>query len=102
MNILDQIAETLGLGPNSWDERLRKTIDFVSPEGNQFSALWRGAPRTTPKKLGIFSFPKVDGNIVQDLGTESAVYELTFWFEGRNLQRSRPQHLPELGRLLWP
>lgn len=84
MNILDQIADTLGLGPNSWDERLRKTIDFVSPEGNQFSAYWRGSPRTTPKKLGIFSFPKVDGNIVQDLGTESAIYDLTFWFEGVN------------------
>jgi len=84
MGLLDKIADLLGLGPNSWDERLRGTIDFISPEGNEFSALWIGDPRSKDKKLGIFTFPKVRGTVVQDLGTNSADYPLSFWFDGKD------------------
>ena len=66
----------------SWKERLRQTIDFVSPEGNTFSALWQNNPRTMEKKLGIFQFPKVKGAKIQDLDVGAVAYPLTIFFEG--------------------
>lgn len=66
----------------TWRERLKPTIEFTSPTGQSFTAYWRGDDRTLDKKLGIFDYPKVDGSIVQDLGTAGNRYPLTFYFEG--------------------
>lgn len=66
----------------TWQTRLKPTIKFTSPEGNKFEALWVGGKRSKGKKLGIFSYPKVKGDIVQDLGVSSDRYPLTFYFEG--------------------
>lgn len=66
----------------TWRERLKPTIDFTSPTGQSFSAYWRGNDRTLDKKLGIFDYPKVDGSVVQDLGTAGNRYPLDFYFEG--------------------
>jgi prophage DNA circulation protein len=66
----------------TWQERLVPNIVFVSPEGNQFTAFWRSSPRTKDKKVGIHEFPRVAGNVVQDLDANSDRYSLTFFFEG--------------------
>jgi hypothetical protein len=66
----------------SWDNEVREEIKFTSPYSNFFTALWRRNPRTTEKKLGIFSIPKFDGDIVQDMGIKSTIYPLTIYFEG--------------------
>jgi prophage DNA circulation protein len=84
MGILDKIKDIFLGGPDSWDERLRPTIQFISPEGREFEGKWRGSPRTMDKKMGIFFYPKVKGNVVQDLSVNSARYAITFWFEGQN------------------
>jgi prophage DNA circulation protein len=84
MTILDDVKDFLGIGPDSWDERLAPDIKFVSPEGNEFSAKWAGSPRTVTKKLGIFSLPKVKGNIVQDMEVDSNTYPIPFFFEGKD------------------
>jgi hypothetical protein len=84
MSVLEQIKDLLTQGPNNWRERLQKTIVLVSPEGNEFEAKWRGSPRSLEKKLGIFSYPKIKGNIVQDLSVNSDIYPLTFFFDGVN------------------
>ena len=63
-------------------DRLRPNIQLTSPDGNVFTALWRGNPRAQSKKVGIFNFPKVDGSITQDLGVSSATYTLSISFEG--------------------
>jgi prophage DNA circulation protein len=84
MSILDDIKDFLGLGPDSWDDRLASSIKLESPEGSSFSAKWIGSPRSITKKLGVFELPKVKGNIVQDMDTNSATYSLTFFFDGKN------------------
>jgi prophage DNA circulation protein len=84
VTILDDIVDIFLGGPDNWKERLKGTIEFISPEGNEFTAFWRGSPRTITKKLGIFSYPKVKGDIVQDLDVKSTIYPITFYFEGKN------------------
>jgi hypothetical protein len=71
-------------GPSSWQERLEGAISFISPEGNEFTGKWRGSPRNMPKKLGILRHPKVAGDIVQDMDVGSALYSITFYFDGEN------------------
>ena len=84
MSVLDDVISFLGLGPDSWDERLLKSIDFISPDGDEFSAKWRGSPRSFDKKLGIFLYPKIKGNVVQDLDVNSDRYSLQFFFDGKD------------------
>jgi hypothetical protein len=83
MSLLDQIKDRL-LGANNWRARLSDRIQLISPEGKEFEAKWRGSTRTVDKKLGIFAYPKVKGNIVQDLDVNSDVYGTTIYFEGKN------------------
>ena len=71
-------------GPANWRERLGKEIILTSPEGNEFRAKWRGGERTLPKKLGILKFPKIKGDIIQDMDVSSMMYPITFFFEGEN------------------
>ncbi len=66
----------------SWNNEVNEKIKFTSPDGNTFSALWRRNPRTAQKKLGIFSIPKFNGDIVQDMGVKSTLWPLTIYFEG--------------------
>lgn len=68
----------------SYEERLSETIDFTSPMGRQFSALWRGNDRTKGKKLGLFSPPKRKGTIVQDLDVDATKYPIPILFDGEN------------------
>lgn len=84
MSILDDIVDIFTGGPNDWRERLKGTIEFISPEGNEFTAFWRGSPRNMSKKLGIFDYPKIKGTIVQDLDVKSVIYPITFFFAGEN------------------
>jgi hypothetical protein len=69
---------------SDWRERLRATIQLVSPSGKIFDAKWRNSPRTIDKKVGVFEFPRMPGNLVQDLDINSARYSLTFFFDGPN------------------
>jgi prophage DNA circulation protein len=71
-------------GPDDWKARLGTSIQFISPEGNEFEAKWLGDSRTMEKKLGIFVFPRVAGNVVQDLDVNSTQYSTTFYFDGKD------------------
>lgn len=68
----------------SWKDRLGEQIEFLSPSGRSFTALWRGNDRSKGKKLGSFSPPKRKGTIFQDLDVDSTKYPLTFIFDGEN------------------
>lgn len=63
---------------------MRDSITLVSPSGRTFVAAWMGNPRTVEKKLGIFSYPKIPGAIVQDLDVDATRYPLTIYFEGED------------------
>lgn len=66
----------------SWLDRLTGDIGLTSPEGLSFVAKWVGDARIVEKQLGIFSYPKVDRQIVQDLGIKTIQYPLTLFFDG--------------------
>jgi hypothetical protein len=98
MAIADLIEQILGTGsefsprgPRGWKNRLRETIDFISPDGDTFSAKWVGDPRSFEKKLGIWNYAKVKGTIVQDLGNTSTSYPLTIYFDGDNHDKTANQ-----------
>lgn len=66
----------------TWADRVNKSIDFTSPDGDEFIALWAGGTRSVEKKIGVFDYPKVKGASVQDMGLKAVTYPLTFYFEG--------------------
>ena len=66
----------------SWENELKPEIKFTSPDGAVFYALWRDNERSRERKLGIFSIPNFDGDIVQDLGSKSTIWPLTVYFSG--------------------
>jgi prophage DNA circulation protein len=66
----------------TWSERLRPTIEFVSPAGQIFAANWSDNQRSIEKQIGIFSYPKINGSITQDLGSSGITYPLTIFFDG--------------------
>lgn len=84
MTIFSKIAKTLGFGPDRWDERLADSLVMISPEGKEFAPKWKESTRSLEKKLGIFSYPKINGNIVQDKNSNSARYTIPFFFDGDN------------------
>lgn len=66
----------------SWKDRVRETIQFTSPNGDFFEALWIGNEYTREKLVPQFQYPLVDGTFTQDNGLKSAIYPLEFFFEG--------------------
>lgn len=68
----------------TWLDRVRPTIEMISPSGQGFSAYWIQNSRSKSKELGIFKFPKVKGALVQDLEIDGATYPLTIYFEGQD------------------
>ena len=66
----------------SWLDRVRGNITLTSPDGDNFIGKWIGDTRSANKQLGIFNYPKVDKQIVQDLGISAILYPLTLFFDG--------------------
>jgi len=83
-NPLDRLRDILNRGPDDWEARLASTLELTSPSGKTFSPKWRGNERSKDKKLGIFSYPKLAGNVVQDLEVNSTRYPLTLHFDGKD------------------
>lgn len=81
---IDKVKDLLGLGPDDWSARLASAIEMTSPSGKTFSPKWAGNARSLDKKLGIFFYPKLQGNVVQDLEANSAHYPLTLYFDGKD------------------
>ncbi|MCK5603580.1 DNA circularization N-terminal domain-containing protein [Candidatus Pacearchaeota archaeon] len=79
---LDKIKAILNQGPRNWNERLNPTLTLISPNGDEYTSKWRGDSQTKDKKLGIFFYPKIKGNTVQDLSINSDRFSITFWLEG--------------------
>lgn len=75
----------------SWRERVQGSIELTSPDGAVFSAKWEGNTRSVQKKLGIFTYPKFDGTVIQDLGLAGTRYPLRISFDGpdNDLESSR-------------
>ena len=83
-NVVSDIVDTFLNGPSNWRSRLLPAITFTSPSGKEFTAKWIGGERSVDKKVGIFSFPNVKGNIVQDLDVNSSRYPISFFFDGND------------------
>ena len=81
---IDRLREILERGPDDWEARLASTLELTSPSGKTFSPKWRGNERSKSKKLGVFSFPKLKGEVVQDLDVTSTRYPLTLYFDGKD------------------
>lgn len=84
MSVFDQIADIFNGGPDDWAARLQPDFVMVSPEGNEFRPKWSGDSRSFGKKLGVFVFPKVKGDIVQDLDVSSTIYSIPLHFDGKD------------------
>lgn len=84
MSFIDNLVDIFLEGPDNWNARTLDTISFISPEGDEYIAKWRGGERRFDKKVGIFAFPNIRGNIVQDLEANSDQYPITFYFDGKD------------------
>ncbi|ETR68678.1 MAG: hypothetical protein OMM_10271 [Candidatus Magnetoglobus multicellularis str. Araruama] len=86
----------------AWQDRLKDTIILTSPDGNEFEALWKSSTTTRAKKLGIFNYPEVDGEIVQDLGVGSERVSFDVIFDGEDHDKIKDQFNTSLSeRGLW-
>ncbi len=81
---LGSLVSNLLNGKASWKTRLAQKIKLISPQGDSYEAYWIESPRSIDKKLAVFKYPNLAGNIVQDLDVDSTRYDLTFFFEGIN------------------
>jgi len=85
MSLIDKIKEIFNRGPDSWEERLQKECILTSPTSlTEFSAKWRGDPRSFERRVAEFDYPHTRGTITQDLQHKSARYKLTLFFEGKD------------------
>lgn len=84
MAFFDTIVDIFNQGPDDWRGRMGESVDLLSPDGSEFSAKWRGDTRDLDKKLGIFAYPRVKGNIVQDLEVNSTKYTIPLYFDGKD------------------
>jgi len=66
----------------SWQNRVLPNINLTSPDGTEFEGLFQDSTTTNSKKLGIFSYPGLDGEVVQDLGLNSDKYSFAVIFAG--------------------
>jgi hypothetical protein len=67
---------------SDWLGRLRPSISLTSPDGAQFTAVWRGNDITGAIRVGQFNVPLVDGTIAQPMGANGLNFPLTLYFEG--------------------
>jgi prophage DNA circulation protein len=81
---VEQVLDALGLGSETWQDRLATHIELTSPSGIGFEAAWQKDDRSKDKKLATYFYPFVKGNVVRDLGINSTIYPLTFFFSGDN------------------
>lgn len=88
MGFVDQVKDTIidifNRGPDDWRGRLGDSISLISPEGKEFTAKWVSDSREASKKLGVFRYPKIKGNIVQDLDIDSTLYTIPLHFDGKD------------------
>lgn len=68
----------------TWQDRLKESIQFLSPEKNEFEAKWSGDSRKIEKSLGLFKFPEIQGTLVQDLDVGGTRYPINFFFAGED------------------
>lgn len=87
MGFLDTIVDIFNRGPDDWRGRMSDRISLISPDGTEIEASWRGDSREAGKKLGIFEFPGIKGNIVQDLRLNSVKYSIPLYFSGKDCDR---------------
>lgn len=68
----------------SWQDRVRGSLRLISPGGKTFDAKWMGDSRSAEKKLGIFTYPKTNGIVIQDLGLNGTRYPFRLFFDGED------------------
>ena len=68
----------------SWRDRVRGSIRLISPDSKTFDAKWVGDSRSAEKKLGIFTYPKTNGTVIQDLGLNGTRYPFRLFFDGED------------------
>jgi prophage DNA circulation protein len=64
------------------DIKVRKNISLTSPSGDRFIALWDGGNRTVKKRLAMYAYAGINGQVVDDYGCDSITYPITLIFNG--------------------
>ena len=68
----------------TWKDRISPNAKLISPDGKEYLANWREDSLSITKKTGIFFYPKVNGNVVQDWGVNSDNITTTIYFHGQD------------------
>lgn len=55
---------------------------YVSPSGRSFSFSYQTVTRRSPRKIGSFEFPGVNGTLHQDKGLGGEIYPMEIFFHG--------------------
>lgn len=66
------------------DIQVRKNITLYSPSGKSYTALWAGGTRTVKKRLAMYSYAGINGQVVDDYGCDSITYPIQLIFSGEN------------------
>ncbi len=64
------------------DLKVRESVKLTSPSGKEFEALWAGGTRAVKKRLAMYSYAGINGQVVDDYGCESVTYPLNIIFTG--------------------
>jgi prophage DNA circulation protein len=64
------------------DLKVRDSVKLISPKGDEFNPLWAGGTRSVKKRLAMYSYAGINGQVVDDYGCESVTYPLNIIFTG--------------------
>jgi len=66
------------------DIKVRDKISLTSPSGDRYLALWDGSNRTVKKRLAMYAYAGINGQVVDDYGCDSITYPMTLIFSGED------------------
>lgn len=81
--VADAISGVLGLGSDSWKDRLKEAA-YTAPGGTRVKFAYEDVGRETSKRTTAFEFPGVSDAYVQDNGHGPRRYPLRCFFWGDN------------------
>ena len=70
------------------DLKVRDVITLTSPDGLEFTAKWAGGTRNVKKRLAMYAYAGVNGQVVDDYGSDSVTYPINIIFDGEDHRKT--------------
>lgn len=70
------------------DLKVREVVTLTSPSGDEFTAKWAGGTRAVKKRLALYAYASVNGQVADDYGCDSVTYPINLIFDGEDYRKT--------------